>query len=92
MVDEDDGLLLVWDSSQLTAIELGTGRRRLVAGPGTLTPSVNAACFTPQGVAVVDYVPLYEPNPTTPTVVLIDPARRHARRHVALTAECLTQR
>jgi len=75
IVDDISGQAFVWDSKQLTAINLQTGRRKLIGNSGPLTSltAIVTMTMTPYGPALLDYVPSYEGPFRSPTVILIDP-------------------
>jgi len=74
-VDDASNQLFVWDSGQLIAIDLNTGRRKLFASPGTFSSFKNIAMMTttPWGLVLVDYIPWFQSGARSPTVILVDP-------------------
>jgi len=74
-VDEMSNQLFVWDSGQLIAIDLNTGRRKLFSSSGTFSSYKNISMMTstPWGLILVDYIPWYQSGARSPTVILIDP-------------------
>jgi hypothetical protein len=73
LIDDAFGRAFVWDSKALTEVNLQTGRRRAVGGRGYPVDSVYGLALTPQGVALLDYVPSYEASPRAPVLVMVDP-------------------
>ncbi len=75
VVDDAVQKAFVWDSNQLVAIDLTTGRRALFGtGPFAWATAVKAMTSTPFGITLCDYVPSWEPPPQrAPTLVVFDP-------------------
>ncbi len=69
-----DGTALVWSDQQLVRVDLDTGARALVSGPGVELRGVQAMAGSPLGVIVVEYVPDWEDAPRAPMLIAVDPA------------------
>jgi hypothetical protein len=76
IVDDITAQAFVYDSKKLVAIDLMTGRRKVIGDTGPLT-SLNAIVtmtMTPYGPVLLDYIGIGEGGtPRPPTMILVDP-------------------
>ncbi len=75
VVVEATGTAFVWDTARLVSVDLATGRRAVVAAASMAwAKGIHAMTSTPYGVALIDYVPSWEPPPhRAPTLLIVDP-------------------
>lgn len=77
VVDDKNGLIYIWDSRKLYALDMTTGRRRLIATSGSFKSytDIYGMALSPYGPVLLDYVPNYVT--TSPqrgkTLMVIDP-------------------
>lgn len=61
LADDKNGLVYVWDSGKLHALDIKTGRRRTIVTVGSFSSynDIYGMAVTPYGPAILDYIPNY---------------------------------
>ncbi len=77
VADDKNGLVYVWDSGKIHALDIKTGRRRTIVSSGSFASfnDIYGMTLTPYGPAILDYIPTYvvDRPQRGKTLMLVDP-------------------